>query len=149
MKILKERRSAVRWPLTVLVKCLVSDREDGVESDMWAKDVSEKGMRLESTEGSGLPPVFKREFSSRADDLPFEKGRVITVQDLFYDDDGSHTMKGKILWVRHTASDDHWALGIRFTGITQRSKNLIHTFQDFLNVVKTSTRAKPARAAST
>ena len=136
-----------RWNVAVLVRCSIPKLSaDVFELEMWAKDVNEKGMQLEWSRGLGVSHVqpdgetgsLK---SVRFDDVQFAKGSKILVQDLFYDDDGSPFMDGKILWARKSASNGNWALGIEFEKGEKHSQALLGAFKDFLSIVKNPTAA--------
>jgi hypothetical protein len=147
---LKDRRIATRWPVTVLVKCMVSEKENTFLSEMWAKDVNEKGMRLESVHGIG-PKAYRGEDQEElreGDELHFQPGTEIAVQDLFYDDEGTPMLKGKVSWAHQTPKKNAWALGVKFTSKDKHSREVIGTLQEFVDVVK-STKRKPPKAART
>jgi hypothetical protein len=142
MKNPKDRRHASRWPVAVLVKCQMSAwKDDAFESEMWAKDVNQDGMKLEWARG--LVPAWASNgksgaVSRRYEDATFARGRKVTIQDLFYDDAGSPPVEGRICWARRAPSSDNWCLGIRFTGAGRRSKASSGAFQDFLTIVQTA-----------
>ena len=109
MKRSRERRKRKRWQVAVLVRCSLPKYENEVfEMEMWAKDVNEKGMKLEWTKGLNVSQLStnnrKAPHTIRFEDLDFKKGENIKIQDLFYDDDGSPFMEGKISWARRSAS---------------------------------------------
>ncbi|MGQ0644657.1 MAG: PilZ domain-containing protein [Elusimicrobiota bacterium] len=138
MKTSKERRREERWPVTLLVKCLVSNKEDAFESEMWAKDVTEKGLKLEWKPGFNAAVSAGARARIRTDDVHFEAGRPVTVRDLFYDDDGSPALRGKITWAKKE-EEDGWSVGVKFTG-AGRSREIAETLHDFVGIVK----AEPA-----
>jgi len=143
MKNEKNRRRSDRWPLTVLVKCAISkDRNDVFESEMWAKDVSESGMKLEWTRDTGAPPSLERRKNParrRFDDARFGKGSKVTVEELFYDDHGSPALQGKILWARQIPSSQNWCMGVKFVGpLEKKTRAFLKTFNDFINIVRTT-----------
>ena len=145
MKSTKERRRKKRWKVAVLVRCALPKRSDEmVEMEMWAKDVNEGGMQLEWKQGLTVSRVPKdgEGYAKpiRFDDIDFIKGAAVKVQDLFYDDDGSPFIEGKILWARKEASGS-WALGVQFTDAKKQPKALLGAFQDFLSIVKNPTAA--------
>lgn len=146
MKTGKERRKIKRWKVAVLVRCSIPKFSHEVfEMEMWAKDVNEKGMKLEWSRGLGIAHVQKEDEQPSAkairfEDIEFAKGAKILVQDLFYDDDGSPFMEGKILWARKSANGN-WALGIQFAESNKQSKALLGAFKDFLSIVKNPTAA--------
>jgi hypothetical protein len=142
----KERRKKKRWKVAVLVRCSMPKFSDDVfEMEMWAKDVNEKGMQLEWTRGlnvAHLQPEGKDGMHAiRFDDINFTRGTKIKVQDLFYDDDGSPFIEGKISWVRQSSANGNWALGVEFTDAKKQPKALLGAFQDFLSIVKNPTAA--------
>lgn len=143
----KNRRRMKRWKVAVLVRCSMPKfSKDVFEMEMWAKDVNEKGMQLEWTKGltvSHIPAKGDREEprSVRFEDLEFAKGSKIMVQDLFYDDDGSPFMEGRVLWARQVPSSGNWNLGIGFVKDAAQSKELLGAFKDFLSIVKNPTAA--------
>jgi len=147
MKSGKERRTLKRWKVAVLVRCSIPKvSKDTLEMEMWAKDVNAKGMKLEWTRGLGVSQIpvkgqVNHSHPIRFEDIKFSKGAKIMVQDLFYDDDGSPFMEGKILWARHSDSAESWALGIEFVKGGGHSKELLGAFKDFLNIVKSPTAA--------
>ena len=59
---------------------------------------------------------------------------VLQGQDLFYDDDGSPFIEGKLSWVRRNT--DSWQLGVLFKDPKKQPKALLGAFKDFLGVVK-------------
>ncbi|OVE76618.1 hypothetical protein BVX98_05455 [bacterium F11] len=141
MRSQKERRKKRRWQVAVLVRCSLPKFEHEVfELEMWAKDVNEKGMKLEWSRGLNVSQLHKEGpatevHSIRFDDVSFVKGEYIKIQDLFYDDDGdSPFIEGKVLWARRGA--DSWFLGIQFDDPKKQPKALLGAFKDFLNVVK-------------
>lgn len=137
----RERRQHKRWKVAVLVRCSLPKFSDDVfEMEMWAKDVNEKGMQLEWARGLNVNRVHKsgdeeESHTIRFEDIEFAKGTVIKVQDLFYDDDGSPFIEGKVSWARH-ASNGNWALGIQFEDAKKQPKALLGAFKDFLSIVK-------------
>lgn len=141
-----ERRRKKRWQVAVLVRCALPKYKNEVfEMEMWAKDVNDKGMKLEWTRGLNVSQLHhddrKTEIHAiRFDDMQFKKGERIKIQDLFYDDDGSPFMEGKILWARRGASNESWNLGIKFDDYKKQSKALVGAFRDFLSVVKNPTQ---------
>lgn len=147
MKSAKERRRMKRWKVAVLVRCSVPKFSKEVfEMEMWAKDVNEKGMQLEWAKGltvSHINPEGKDEEPKaiRFEDIEFTKGTKILVQDLFYDDEGSPFMEGKISWARHTTKDGNWGIGVEFAKGENQSKELLSTFKDFLSIIKNPTAA--------
>ncbi|MFN0118060.1 MAG: hypothetical protein ACKVQC_07215 [Elusimicrobiota bacterium] len=146
MKKTSERRRKKRWQVAVLVRCSIPKYGDEiVEMEMWAKDVNEEGMQLESSKGLTAALVEKKSKSEkdakqvRFEDIEFSKGSALKVQDLFYDDDGSPFVEGKILWARHS-SDGNWSLGVKFSD-PKKQKALTGAFKDFLSIVKNPTIA--------
>lgn len=145
MKSVKERRNGKRWQVAVLVRCsLPKVSKDLIEMEMWAKDVNEKGLQLEWSPGLTVSRVNKngdeRGKPLRIEDIEFAKGDLITVQDLFYDDEGSPFIDGRISWVRRAASGN-WALGIQFDDAKKQPKALLGAFKDFISIVKNPTVA--------
>ena len=63
------------------------------------------------------------------------------VQDLFYDDDGSPFMEGKVLWARQDGESGNWALGIQFAKHDKQTTDQLSAFKDFLDIVKNPTLA--------
>ena len=142
----KERRRKKRWKVAVLVKCSIPKVSDElVELEMWAKDVNERGMQLELARGQHVKHVRRDggagEKAVRFDDVSFEKGSKVKVQDLFYDDEGSPFIEGKISWARRAPSTGSWSLGIEFDDAKKQPKALLGAFQDFLSIVKNPTAA--------
>lgn len=146
MKSTKERRGGKRWQVAVLVRCsLPKVSNDLIEMEMWAKDVNEKGLQLEWSPGLTVSRVGKdsddhKGKQLRIEDIEFTKGSPVTVQDLFYDDDGSPFIEGKISWVKRTPNDN-WALGIEFADAKKQPKALLGAFKDFISIVKNPTVA--------
>jgi len=147
MKNNKERRKRKRWKVAVLVRCqLPQFSKDMLEMEMWAKDVNEKGLKLEWTRGLGVSRVPANgrgpsTHSIRFDDIKFNKGSKVMVQDLFYDDEGSPFLEGKILWARQTPSSGNWSLGIQLQKMPNPSKEHLGAFKDFIAIVKNPTAA--------
>lgn len=140
----KERRRIKRWKVAVLVRCEMPKFSDETfEMEMWAKDVNEKGMQLEWAQGLNVTHMGREGShpqSIRFEDVDFAKGAVVKVQDLFYDDDGSPFVEGKIQWVRQ-APNGNWNLGVQFTDATKQPDALLGAFKDFLSIVKNPTAA--------
>lgn len=147
MKTAKERRRGKRWKVAVLVRCSIPKySDDMLEMEMWAKDVNEKGMQLEWAKGLNVTRMQKENGHSepqqvRFEDIDFAKGSTVKVQDLFYDDDGSPFIEGKISWVRKSNASGNWALGVRFEDAKKQPKALLGAFKDFLSIVKNPTVA--------
>lgn len=147
MKSAKERRRGKRWQVAVLVRCSLPKESDKmVEVEMWAKDVNEKGMQLEVARGLNLSPLEPGKAKDAAphvrfEDFNFAKGSPVKVQDLFYDDDGSPFIEGKITWVRKVASNGNWVLGVKFDDAKKQPKALLGAFKDFISIVKNPTVA--------
>jgi hypothetical protein len=142
MKDGKERRRKKRWKVAVLVRCAIPKFSDKTfEMEMWAKDVNEKGMQLEWTKGLNVTQIQTEgkeaiSKSVRFDDVSFIKGAKVKVQDLFYDDDGSPFIEGKILWARQASNSGNWSLGVQFNDAKKQPQALLGAFQDFLSIVK-------------
>ncbi len=142
MKSVKERRRGKRWKVAVLVRCtLPKQSNDIVEVEMWAKDVNEKGMQLECAQGLNVSHLQKNDVKNppqplRFEDIDLVKGASVKVQDLFYDDDGSPFIEGKITWVRPSSSKGSWALGVKFDDAKKQPKALLGAFKDFISIVK-------------
>lgn len=149
----KERRRKKRYPVAVLVRCSLPKFENEIfELEMWAKDVNEKGLKLEWSRGLSVSQLTKVDGGTEAhnvrfDDVSFSKGDVVKIQDLFYDDDGSPFIDGKISWARKSSDADKWNLGIVFSDPKRQPKELIGAFKDFISVVKnpSDTIAKASR----
>ena len=147
MKTSKERRKRKRWKVAVLVRCAIPKfREEVFEIEMWAKDVNEKGMQLEWARGLTVSRLGKDGSSTdshplRFEDVDFVKGDTVKIQDLFYDDDGSPFIEGRITWARRNMDKGSWALGIEFADAKKQPKALLGAFQDFLSIVKNPTAA--------
>ena len=146
MKSAKERRRGKRWQVAVLVRCSLPKVSDElVEVEMWAKDVNEKGMQLEVARGLNISHLEGAAKESaphvRFEDFNFAKGAVVKVQDLFYDDDGSPYIEGKITWVRKNPSNGNWVLGVKFDDAKKQPKALLGAFKDFISIVKNPTVA--------
>lgn len=146
MKSAKERRRKKRWKVAVLVRCAIPKLSDDVyELEMWAKDVNEGGMQLELARGLNVKHLFKdgkgEDKNVRFEDVAFEKGAIVKVQDLFYDDEGSPFIEGKISWARRDSESGNWVLGVRFEDAKKQPKALLGAFQDFLSIVKNPTAA--------
>lgn len=142
----KERRTRKRWKVAVLVRCSIPKYSDEVfEMEMWAKDVSEKGMQLEWARGLNVTQVGKdgngKSPNIRFEDVDFSKGSKIKVQDLFYDDDGSPFIEGQVSWAKKSTGNGNWALGIQFDDPKKQSKTMLGAFKDFLSIVKNPTMA--------
>ena len=141
----KERRKKKRWQVAVLVRCSLPKFKNQVfELEMWAKDVNEKGMKLEWTRGLVVSQLQKdgeatQIHSLRFEDVDFSKGESIKIQDLFYDDDGSPFLEGKVSWVRRSNANNSLNLGIKFNDTKKRPKELMGAFNDFLTIVKNPT----------
>lgn len=137
----KERRRKKRWKVAVLVRCSLPKLSDDVfEMEMWAKDVNEKGMQLEWSRGLNASHLNKgasdRPQSVRFEDLDFSKGDKVKVQDLFYDDEGSPFIEGRITWARKASANGNWALGVKFLEPQKQSSEMAGAFKDFLSIVK-------------
>ena len=138
----KNRRRKKRWNVAVLVRCAIPHLGDDVyEMEMWARDVNENGLKLEWTKGLTVSQVTKSGETGasknlRFEDVKFAKGTKIKVQDLFYDDEGSPFIEGKVNWSRKVASSESWELGIEFTDPKRQSQALLGAFKDFLTIVK-------------
>ena len=147
MKSAKDRRKKKRWKVAVLVRCsLPKISDEMVEMEMWAKDVNEKGMQLEWSKGLNVSRFQKNNEKSssqlvRFEDIDFSKGSMVKVQDLFYDDDGSPFIEGKISWVRQSSASGNWALGVQFEDAKKQPKALLGAFKDFISIVKNPTVA--------
>lgn len=146
MKTAKERRKGKRWKVAVLVRCsLPKISEEAIEMEMWAKDVNEKGMQLELARGLNVAHLDGKQKSAnhplRFDDIDFSKGSTVKVQDLFYDDDGSPFIEGKITWARRSAANGNWSLGVKFEDAKKQPKALLGAFKDFISIVKNPTVA--------
>ncbi len=146
MKKTKERRKNKRWRVAVLVRCsLPQVSKDVLEMEMWARDVNEKGMKLEWTRGLGVNRLSAQDKDSkeplRYEDIKFAKGTNVLIQDLFYDDEGTPFMEGKIAWVKQSQTTGSWALGLEFVKGERHSKEAQGAFSDFLKVVKNPTFA--------
>jgi hypothetical protein len=112
---------------------------------MWAKDVNDKGMQLEWARGLNVAQISSdgEEIESkplRFEDVDFTKGATVKVQDLFYDDDGSPFIEGKITWAKKLPNGN-WALGVLFEDAKKQPQALLGAFQDFLSIVKNPTAA--------
>jgi hypothetical protein len=122
-----EKRKNPRWPVTLLAKCLVSEGKKIFEFDMWVMNVSEGGVLLQLADDSSPP------FQNQKKDFPLQKSCAITIQGLFYDEEGPHGRKGRIRWVRRAFNGEGpWIIGIKFTDRPLKSKEVFH---DFMNVV--------------
>ncbi len=147
MKTGKERRKGKRWKVAVLVRCsLPKISDEVVEMEMWAKDVNEKGMQLELSRGLNVAHLEHKQHKDadhaiRFDDIDFTKGSAVKVQDLFYDDDGSPFIEGKITWARRSAANGNWAIGVQFEDAKKQPKALLGAFKDFISIVKNPTVA--------
>lgn len=147
MKNSKERRKGKRWKVAVLVRCSLPKHSDEViEMEMWAKDVNEKGMQLEWARGLNVTHLQKNDTKNapqpiRFEDIDFAKGAPVKVQDLFYDDDGSPFIEGKITWARKASGEGNWALGVEFEDAKKQPKALLGAFKDFISIVKNPTVA--------
>jgi|GEM_PF-2885891 len=143
----KERRKKKRWQVAVLVRCALPKFEHQTfELEMWAKDINETGMKLEWTKGLSVSQLIKdglvkETHSLRFEDVEFNKGERVKIQDLFYDDDGSPFMEGTVLWARRIPSEDSWHLGVEFDDPKKQPNALMGAFKDFLSVVKHPTQA--------
>ncbi len=140
MKSVKNRRRKNRWQVAVLVRCSIPKLgTELVELEMWAKDVNETGMKLEVSRGLNIARLTPSEDGDekrpvRFEDIEFKKGIQIKIQDLFYDDDGSPFLNGKISWARRLPSG--WLLGVQFVDTKKQSKALLGAFKDFISIVK-------------
>jgi len=141
----KERRRKKRWQVAVLVRCSLPKFKNALfEMEMWAKDVNEKGMKLEWSRGLNVAQLHKGGKSTdvqslRFEDVAFEKGENIKIQDLFYDDDGSPFIEGKVSWVRRSNEASVLNLGVVFNESRNKSKEMMGAFKDFLSIVKNPT----------
>lgn len=137
-----ERRKKKRWQVAVLVRCTLPKYEnEEFELEMWAKDVNDKGLKLEWSRGLSVSQLHKEgsvtsSHTIRFDDVEFTKGDPVKIQDLFYDDEGSPFIEGKVLWARKKPGADSWNLGIQFNDVKHQPKALMEAFNDFLGVVK-------------
>ena len=142
----RERRKIKRWKVAVLVRCAIPKYgEEQFDLEMWAKDVNEKGMQLEVSRGLNVSHVRhdggeSRKETIRFDDVTFEAGTKLKVQDLFYDDDGSPFIQGEVTWAKHLPNGN-WSLGVRFIDAKQQPQALLGAFKDFLSIVKNPTAA--------
>jgi hypothetical protein len=141
----RDRRRMKRWKVAVLVRCAIPKYgEEVYDLEMWAKDVNEKGMQLEWSRGLNVSHIGRDGESHkeqiRFDDVHFESGSVLKVQDLFYDDDGSPFIEGKITWASQLGNGN-WALGVEFTDPKKQPQALMGAFKDFLSIVKNPTAA--------
>ena len=144
MKKTKERRRRKRWQVAVLVRCAIPKfGNEMYDLEMWARDVNEKGLKLEWTRGLSISQVSKerRPKVIRFEDVQFAKGARIKVQDLFYDDEGSPFIEGRILWARRNPATATWSLGIGFDDSKRQPRELMEAFRDFLSIVKNPTDA--------
>lgn len=146
MKSIKERRKRKRWKVAVLVRCSIPKFSDDVfEMEMWAKDVNEKGMKLELTKGLNVTHVQKDSEKGgvqvRFEDINFSVGSPVKVQDLFYDDEGSPFIEGRISWARQSSINGSWTLGIEFESAAKQPEVMAGAFKDFLSIVKNPTAA--------
>lgn len=147
MKTKSERRKMKRWKVAVLVRCSIPKFANEVfELEMWAKDVNQNGLQLEWARGLGVSHVQKDGDSAatksiRFEDVQFVKGSKILVQDLFYDDEGSPFLEGRISWVKRSGETGNWGLGIEFEKGEKHSQTLMGAFKDFLGIVKNPTAA--------
>jgi hypothetical protein len=136
-----------RWKVAVLVRCNIPKYGDEqFDLEMWARDVNEKGMQLEVSRGLNVSHVGRdgeeseRREPIRFDDVKFESGTLLKVQDLFYDDDGSPFIQGEVTWAKRLPNGN-WALGVRFIDAKQQPQALLGAFKDFLSIVKNPTAA--------
>lgn len=142
----KERRRRKRWKVAVLVRCSIPKLSaETFELEMWAKDVNDKGMQLEWARGLNVSQISVdgEEIESkplRFEDVDFTKGATVKVQDLFYDDDGSPFIEGRITWAKKLPNGN-WALGVEFEDAKKQPQALLGAFQDFLSIVKNPTAA--------
>jgi hypothetical protein len=141
----KERRRMKRWKVAVLVRAAIPKLGSEVfDIEMWAKDVSEKGMQLEWSRGLNASHIGRdvesRKEAIRFDDVNFEPGTLVKVQDLFYDDDGSPFIEGKITWIRRLPNEN-CSVGVEFTDAKKQPQALLGAFKDFLSIVKNPTAA--------
>ncbi len=141
----KDRRRLKRWKVAVLVRAaLPKHGEDVFDLEMWAKDVNEKGMQLEWTRGLNVSHVGRdgdgKKEAIRFDDIAFERGTLVKVQDLFYDDDGSPFIEGRITWVKRLPNSN-CSVGVQFTDAKKQPQALLGAFKDFLSIVKNPTAA--------
>jgi len=141
----KDRRRLKRWKVAVLVRAaLPKHGEDVFDLEMWAKDVNEKGMQLEWSRGLNVSHVGRdgdgKKEPIRFDDVAFERGTLVKVQDLFYDDDGSPFIEGRITWVKRLPNSN-CSVGVEFTDAKKQPQALLGAFKDFLSIVKNPTAA--------
>ena len=144
MKKIKERRRRSRWQVAVLVRCTIPKiGEDQVDLEMWARDVSETGLKLELTPGLNITRVHddgdedkKDTHAVRFDDIEFSKGLKVKLQDLFYDDEGSPYIEGEVSWAVQNPNKGSWLLGIELADKKKQSKAFLSAFKDFLKIVK-------------
>ena len=112
---------------------------------MWAKDVNEKGMKLEWTQGLSVSQVHQdgrvtEAHTIRVGDIDFAKGDRVKIQDLFYDDEGSPFIEGRVSWVKKAGADRSWSIGVQFDD-PKRQPQALGAFKDFLSIVKNPTDA--------
>ena len=141
----KDRRRLKRWKVAVLVRAALPKLgEEVFDLEMWAKDVNEKGMQLEWSRGLNVSHVGRdsdsRKEPIRFDDVAFERGSLVKVQDLFYDDDGSPFIEGRITWVKRLPNSN-CSVGVEFTDAKKQPQALLGAFKDFLSIVKNPTAA--------
>lgn len=145
MKTSKIKKRKSRWKVAVLVRCSIPKvSDDLVDLEMWAKDVNEGGMKLELNKGLAVSQMHKEGENTeghrlRFDDISFKKGTKIKIQDLFYDDEGSPFIEGKVSWAKLVGGT--WNLGVQFDDPKSQPKALLESFRDFLDVVKNPVEA--------
>ena len=144
MKKIKERRRRSRWQVAVLVRCTIPKMgDDQLDLEMWARDVSEEGLKLELTPGLNIARVHETAKNNKGDDHPlrfddieFSKGLHVKLQDLFYDDEGSPFIEGEVTWATQNPAKGSWLLGIKLADKKKQSKAFLSSFKDFLKIVK-------------
>lgn len=145
MKKTKERRKLNRWQVAVLVQLTIPKLGDEqIDLEMWARDVSEDGLKLELTPGLAISRFHenseKTKSPLRFEDIEFHKGLKVKLHDLFYDDEGSPFIEGEVSWVKKTPSRS-WMIGLRFSDKKKQAEVFLGAFKDFLKIVKNPSMA--------
>ncbi len=140
----KNRRTAKRVPIKVLVKCLPAKsptQRNGHPTrglDLWVKDIAHDGVGLLWSKQwayrlctdcthyiDPLSPCPDRCLCNQTSDS-LQKGQEVKLDGLVYTDEGSHPVSGRIQWVRPGKKGDFY-VGVQITSPHHRQH--FHTLE--------------------